>query len=140
MRNIHCLSQPSCDYYLNLIIRLIVIIFIPVFSIVILAVVIVTVVLAMLVAMTLGPLAAYKAGSWFDRAVSVLSLAAASTPDFWLAILLIIAGLFFQVMARFLLPLFMAVLLVVIFAPVHRWWMPTRKEPSTWMLKAEKVS
>lgn len=49
-----------------------------------------TVVLAMLVAMTAGPLAAYKAGSWFDRAVSVLSLAAASTPDFWLAIIFIL--------------------------------------------------
>lgn len=47
----------------------------------------ITVVLAMLVAMTLGPLAAYKAGSGFDRAVSVLSLTAASTPDFWLAII-----------------------------------------------------
>ncbi|MEO1019634.1 MAG: ABC transporter permease [Pseudomonadota bacterium] len=47
----------------------------------------ITVVLAMLVAMTLGPLAAYKAGSPFDRGVSVLSLAAASTPDFWLAII-----------------------------------------------------
>jgi len=47
----------------------------------------VTVVLAMLVAMTIGPLAAYKPGSVFDRIASVLSLAAASTPDFWLAIL-----------------------------------------------------
>lgn len=47
----------------------------------------VTVVLAMLVAMTIGPLAAYKPGSVFDRIASVLSLAAASMPDFWLAIL-----------------------------------------------------
>ncbi len=47
----------------------------------------ITVVLAMLIAMTMGPLAAYKVGSPFDRAVSVASLAAASTPDFWLAIL-----------------------------------------------------
>lgn len=46
----------------------------------------VTVVLAMLVAMTVGPLAAYRPGSLFDRIASVLSLAAASTPDFWLAI------------------------------------------------------
>ena len=53
-----------------------------------------TVVLAMLVAMTVGPLAAYKPGSIFDRTASVLSLAAASTPDFWLAI---IGILFFAV-------------------------------------------
>lgn len=47
----------------------------------------VTVVLAMIIAMVIGPLAAYKPGSIFDRIASVLSLAAASTPDFWLAIL-----------------------------------------------------
>lgn len=47
----------------------------------------VTVLLAMIVAMTIGPLAAYRPGSIFDRIASVLSLAAASTPDFWLAIL-----------------------------------------------------
>jgi peptide/nickel transport system permease protein len=46
----------------------------------------ITVVLAMLVAMIVGPLAAYKPGSIFDRFTSVLSLAAASMPDFWLAI------------------------------------------------------
>jgi peptide/nickel transport system permease protein len=46
----------------------------------------ITVVLAMLVAMTVGPLAANKTGSIFDRVVSVMALAAASTPDFWLAI------------------------------------------------------
>lgn len=46
-----------------------------------------TVVLAMLIAMTIGPLAAYRPGSMFDRIASVLSLAAASMPDFWLAIL-----------------------------------------------------
>lgn len=50
----------------------------------------VTVVLAMLVAMTIGPLAAYRPGSIFDRLASVLSLAAASMPDFWLAILAIL--------------------------------------------------
>jgi len=50
----------------------------------------VTVVLAMLVAMTLGPLAAYRPGSLFDRVASVLSLAAASTPDFWIAIIAIL--------------------------------------------------
>lgn len=53
-----------------------------------------TVVLAMLVALVVGPLAAYRPGSVFDRIASVLSLAAASTPDFWLAI---IAILFFAV-------------------------------------------
>jgi peptide/nickel transport system permease protein len=50
----------------------------------------ITIVLAMLVAMTIGPLAAYKAGSIFDRIASVLSLAAASTPDFWIAIIAIL--------------------------------------------------
>jgi peptide/nickel transport system permease protein len=54
----------------------------------------VTVVLAMIVAMIVGPLAAYKPGSIFDRLASVLSLAAASMPDFWLAI---IGILFFAV-------------------------------------------
>ncbi len=37
------------------------------------------------------------------------------------AILLLIAGLFFQVMANFLLPMFLAMLLVVIFKPLHLW-------------------
>lgn len=50
----------------------------------------ITVVLAMMVAMIVGPLAAYKPGSIFDRFASVLSLAAASMPDFWLAILAIL--------------------------------------------------
>lgn len=54
----------------------------------------VTVFLAMIIAMTVGPLAAYKPGSIFDRLASVLSLAAASMPDFWLAI---IGILFFAV-------------------------------------------
>ena len=39
-----------------------------------------------------------------------------------LAILLFIAGLFFRVMANFLLPMFLAVLLVVMFGPLHRWF------------------
>lgn len=39
------------------------------------------------------------------------------------AILLLIAGLFFKVMANFLLPMFMAVLLVVMFGPVHLWFL-----------------
>lgn len=47
----------------------------------------ITVVLAMLIAMTVGPLAAYRPASVFDRIASVLSLAAASTPDFWVAII-----------------------------------------------------
>ncbi len=38
------------------------------------------------------------------------------------AILLVIAWLFFRVMADFLLPMFLAVLLVVMFGPVHRWF------------------
>lgn len=54
----------------------------------------ITVVLAMIIAMIVGPLAAYKPGSIFDRLASVLSLAAASMPDFWLAI---IGILFFAV-------------------------------------------
>lgn len=50
----------------------------------------ITVLLAMLVAMIVGPLAAYKPGAIFDRLASVLSLAAASMPDFWLAIMAIL--------------------------------------------------
>lgn len=38
------------------------------------------------------------------------------------AILLVIAGLFFRVMANFLLPMFLAVLLVIMFGPLHRWF------------------
>jgi len=37
------------------------------------------------------------------------------------AILLVIAALFFQVMKQFLLPMFLAVLLAVMFGPLHRW-------------------
>ena len=37
-------------------------------------------------------------------------------------ILLVIGGLFLQVMAGFLLPLFLALLLVVMFGPLHRWF------------------
>ena len=36
-------------------------------------------------------------------------------------ILLLVAGLFFHVMADFLLPLFLAVLLVIMFGPLYRW-------------------
>ncbi len=39
-----------------------------------------------------------------------------------IAILLAIAGLFFRVMANFWLPLFLALLLVVMFGPVHDWF------------------
>lgn len=39
------------------------------------------------------------------------------------AILLVIAALFFRVMANFLLPMFLAVLLVVMFGPLHRWFL-----------------
>jgi len=39
-----------------------------------------------------------------------------------LAILLAIAFLFFKVMANFLLPIFLALLLVVMFGPLHRWF------------------
>ena len=38
------------------------------------------------------------------------------------AILLVIGGLFFRVMANFLLPLFLALLLVVMFGPLYRWF------------------
>ena len=38
-----------------------------------------------------------------------------------LAVILVIGALFFRVMGNFLLPLFLAALLVVIFRPLHRW-------------------
>ena len=38
-----------------------------------------------------------------------------------LAIVLLIGSVFFQVMAQFLLPLFLASVLVVIFKPLHEW-------------------
>jgi peptide/nickel transport system permease protein len=50
----------------------------------------ITLVLALLVAMTVGPIAAYRTGSAFDRFATILSLGAASTPDFWLAIIAIL--------------------------------------------------
>jgi len=37
-------------------------------------------------------------------------------------ILVVIGGLFLQVMAGFLLPLFLALLLVLMFGPLHRWF------------------
>jgi predicted PurR-regulated permease PerM len=39
-----------------------------------------------------------------------------------IAILLVIGGLFFRVMASFLLPLFLALLLVIMFGPLYRWF------------------
>lgn len=50
----------------------------------------VTVALALLIAMTLGPLAAYWQGSLFEKGVSLFSLAAASAPEFWVAIIAIL--------------------------------------------------
>ena len=38
------------------------------------------------------------------------------------AIILVFAGLFFQVMADFFLPMFLALMLVIIFGPMHRWF------------------
>lgn len=38
------------------------------------------------------------------------------------AIIIVFAVLFFQVMAQFLLPMFLAVILVVVFRPVHQWF------------------
>ena len=46
----------------------------------------IVVTLAMIVALTVGPLAARHVGSAFDRLASIMALAAASVPDFWLAI------------------------------------------------------
>jgi predicted PurR-regulated permease PerM len=51
-------------------------------------------------------------GSTVARIVSLVVL---------VVILLLIAGLFFQVMAGFLLPLFLSLLLVVMFGPLYRW-------------------
>jgi predicted PurR-regulated permease PerM len=61
------------------------------------------------------PLAASRAsgGSTVARIVSFVAL---------VVVLLVIGGLFLQVMAGFLLPLFMALLLVVMFGPLHRWF------------------
>ena len=41
-----------------------------------------------------------------------------------IAIILIIGGLFFKVMATFLVPLFLAALCVVMFRPLHVWILP----------------
>jgi len=39
-----------------------------------------------------------------------------------LAIVILVAALFYMVMASFIVPLFLAVVLVVVFAPLHRWF------------------
>jgi predicted PurR-regulated permease PerM len=39
-----------------------------------------------------------------------------------LAIVILVAAVFYMVMATFLVPLFLAVVLVVVFAPLHRWF------------------
>jgi predicted PurR-regulated permease PerM len=39
-----------------------------------------------------------------------------------LAIVILVGALFYKVMAGFILPLFLAVVLVVVFAPLHRWF------------------
>jgi peptide/nickel transport system permease protein len=51
----------------------------------------VTMVLVTTSAIVIGSLAAFKAGGFFDRLSSILSLIGASAPDFWIAI----AGIFF---------------------------------------------
>src|SRR5438105_2388795 len=46
-----------------------------------------------------------------------------------LAITLLVGAVFFQVMAQFLVPLFLACVLLVVFQPLHRWLLrrlPTR--------------
>lgn len=50
----------------------------------------VTMVIAISMAIIVGSLAAYRPGGLFDRASSITSLASASAPDFWLAIVAIL--------------------------------------------------
>lgn len=57
---------------------------------------------------------AYPSEPAVPRVVSFLVL---------LAIVLLIGSVFFQVMAKFLLPLFLAAVLVVLFKPLHQWAM-----------------
>src|SRR5947207_11885292 len=38
-----------------------------------------------------------------------------------LAIVLLVGAVFFQVMAQFFVPLFLACVLIVVFGPLHRW-------------------
>ncbi len=51
-------------------------------------------------------------GSQVPRVISFIVL---------LAILLLVGAVFFQVMAQFLVPLFLAAVLLVVFEPLHRW-------------------
>ncbi len=50
----------------------------------------ITIVLALLLAVVVGALAAYRPGGLFDRFSTVTSLAGASAPDFWVAIVAIL--------------------------------------------------
>lgn len=50
----------------------------------------ITIVLALLMAVVVGALAAYRPGGLFDRLSTVTSLAGASAPDFWVAIVAIL--------------------------------------------------
>lgn len=59
------------------------------------------------------PLALRSGGPTVARIVSLVML---------VVILLLMAGLFFRVMANFLLPLFLALLLVIMFGPLYRWF------------------
>ncbi|MGO8026783.1 ABC transporter permease subunit [Rhizobium leguminosarum] len=38
----------------------------------------------------IGSIAAVNAGGWIDRAINVLSQAAASVPDFWLGLMVVL--------------------------------------------------
>lgn len=59
----------------------------------------VAMVLAISLALVVGAVAAYRPGGWFDRAASFISLAGASAPDFWVAI---VGILLFAVTLRWL--------------------------------------
>src|SRR5690606_18470059 len=50
----------------------------------------ITMALVVAAAITLGSLAAFNVGGFFDRLVSVVSLIGASAPDFWVAIVAIV--------------------------------------------------
>lgn len=50
----------------------------------------VTIVLSLVLAVIIGSLAAWRPGSIFDRIASILTIASASAPDFWLAIVAIL--------------------------------------------------
>lgn len=49
-----------------------------------------------------------------------------------IVIFAVIAGLFFRVMANFILPMFLAVILVIIFAPLHHWFCEKFKGHERW--------